>query len=125
MRVEHRYYYPDIVVVCDSPKFGDDKPASLLNPKVIIEVTFDTTGLRDWTKKRKHCQRIASLSQYVIVNCPEPSVAIWTRTDEGRWSGPEETDDGEVEIAGVMLGLPDIYEGVAALAAELGYRFED
>ena len=122
VKVDHAYLYPDVVVACSIPKFSGDKPASLLNPKVIVEVLSETTEGRDWNKKRKRYQRIASLQQYILVDCPEPSVAIWTRGNDERWSGPEEVAEGNVDIAATTVRLADIYEGVAALAAALGSR---
>jgi Uma2 family endonuclease len=36
------YTYPDIVVVCDEPRFEDDHFDTLLNPRVLVEVLSDS-----------------------------------------------------------------------------------
>ena len=41
------YTYPDVVVVCDEPKFEDEKLDTLLNPTLIVEVLSPTTEAYD------------------------------------------------------------------------------
>lgn len=48
------YVYPDVVVVCEEPKFEDATFDTLLNPTVVIEVLSKTTEARD---RHRECQR--------------------------------------------------------------------
>src|SRR5690242_18639278 len=41
------YTYPDIVVVCDPPQYGDTHHDTILNPALIIEVLLPTTEAYD------------------------------------------------------------------------------
>ena len=41
------YTYPDVVVVCDEPRFEDDVFDTLLNPTVIVEVLSPSTEAYD------------------------------------------------------------------------------
>jgi Uma2 family endonuclease len=38
-----QYVYPDVTVVCDEPQFSGEKPDTLLNPTVLIEVLSPST----------------------------------------------------------------------------------
>src|SRR5690242_5640728 len=40
----HRHYtYPDIVVVCDPPRFVDDQFDTVTNPSLVVEVLSEST----------------------------------------------------------------------------------
>ena len=40
---DNRYAYPDVVVVCNPPRFLDDTLDTLLNPELIVEVLSEST----------------------------------------------------------------------------------
>lgn len=64
----HSYTYPDIVVVCNEPRFEDDVFDTLLNPIVLIEVLSPSTEAYDRGEKFAHYRQIASLQEYVLVS---------------------------------------------------------
>ena len=72
MRVKNHqtdsYTYPDIVVVCDEPRFEDDVFDTLLNPIVLIEVLSPSTEAYDRGEKFAHYRQIAALQEYVLVS---------------------------------------------------------
>jgi len=45
------YTYPDVVVLCDEPRFSDEQKDTLLNPALIIEVLSEST--EDYDRGRK------------------------------------------------------------------------
>src|SRR5436190_17376061 len=59
-----RFYYPDVSVVCDTPRFADDARDVLLNPLVVIEVLSDRTAAFDRGRKFLSYQTIDSLQEY-------------------------------------------------------------
>src|SRR5947208_2413562 len=61
------YTYPDIVGVCDEPRFEDGYTDTLLNPQVIVEVLSESTEAYDRGEKFAHYRRLDSLREYVLV----------------------------------------------------------
>ena len=61
------YFYPDIVVVCEEPRFEDDVFDTLLNPIILVEVLSPSTEAYDRGEKFAHYRQLASLQEYVLV----------------------------------------------------------
>ena len=59
------YFYPDVSVVCDEPRFEDDALDILTNPQVIVEVLSDSTENYDRARNLNvivnwnHCKNIS------------------------------------------------------------------
>ena len=72
MRVKARpitsYFYPDVAVVCDEPRFEDDMFDTLLNPTVVVEVLSRSTAAYDKGEKFEAYKQIASLQEYLLVS---------------------------------------------------------
>ena len=62
------YTYPDVVVVCDEPRFEDDVFDTLLNPTVLVEVLSPSTEAYDRDRKFSRYRQIASLQEYILVS---------------------------------------------------------
>ena len=62
------YFYPDIVVVCDKPRFEDNVFDTLLNPILVVEVLSPSTEAYDRGEKFAHYQELASLQEYILVS---------------------------------------------------------
>ena len=62
------YFYPDVVVVCDEPRFEDDVFDTLLNPTVVVEVLSRSTAAYDKGEKFEAYKQIASLQEYILVS---------------------------------------------------------
>ncbi len=62
------YFYPDVAVVCNKPRFEDNTFDTLLNPIVIFEVLSPSTEARDRGEKFWHYQQLVSLQEYVLVS---------------------------------------------------------
>ena len=62
------YFYPDIVVVCDEPRFEDDVFDTLINPQVVIEVLSDSTANYDRGEKFRRYRQLESLQEYILIS---------------------------------------------------------
>ncbi len=93
--------YPDVSVLCAPPIPHDEDPDAATNPVILVEVLSRTTERWDRTGKRLHCQQLASLRVYVLVDSQQQRVEWYTRAADGAWvyrsAGPgqvAEIDDG-------------------------------
>ena len=66
--VTSSYFYPDVVVVCEEPRFEDDVFDILLNPIIVVEVLSPSTEAYDRGEKFSHYRHLASLQEYVLVS---------------------------------------------------------
>jgi Uma2 family endonuclease len=57
------YTYPDIVAICGEPRFADNRPETLINPILIVEVPSKATESKDRVLKFREYRRIESLKQ--------------------------------------------------------------
>ena len=62
------YFYPDVVVVCEEPRFEDDVFDILLNPTILVEVLSPSTEAYNRGEKFSHYRQLASLQEYVLVS---------------------------------------------------------
>jgi Uma2 family endonuclease len=108
------YAYADVVVVCGPPQLDDDFKDNLLNPTVIIEVLSPSTERYDRGKKFESYQRIASLTEYVLVSQDIPRVEQFLRQLDGRWLYSETSGEGIIELASIecKLSFRDIFAKV-------------
>ena len=61
------YFYPDVVVVCEEPRFEDDVFDTLLNPIILVEVLSPSTEVYDRREKFAHYRQLPSLQEYLLV----------------------------------------------------------
>lgn len=114
VRVEklNRFYYPDIVVVCDEDK-EDEYYAT--KPKIIIEVLSPSTSLTDRREKMFAYKEIESLVEYVLIEQDKMYAEIYRRREgSDLWDWIEYDAGEEIEFASVEFKMPmkDIYEGI-------------
>lgn len=62
------YFYPDVVVVCDEPRFEDDAFDTLINPQVIVEVLSTSTESYDRGEKFACYRQLESLQEYILIS---------------------------------------------------------
>jgi Uma2 family endonuclease len=81
------YSYPDIVVICDEPKYLDEHRDVLLNPRAIVEALSGTTEAFDRGLKFTRYQKYNStLADYVLVSQDRPQIEHFHREKNGKWS---------------------------------------
>ena len=79
--------YPDASVVCGPTERDPHKKTNVTNPRVIVEVTSDSTEDYDHGEKLTHYKQVPSLEAIVIVSHREARVDVWSRhTDSASWS---------------------------------------
>lgn len=100
------YYHPDVIVVCDEPRFEDDTFDTLLNPILVVEVLSPSTAAFDRGEKFEHYKQIASLQEYILVSQDRVHVERY-QCQETQWihntfQGLEDT----LSLASIECTLP-------------------
>jgi|ERR1051325_643308 Uma2 family endonuclease len=107
------FYYPDVMVGCDS---RDTHDLYSRYPKVIVEVSSESTERLDRGEKRLAYQSIETLEEYMIVAQDRAEVTIFRRANA--WKPETVAGLGQSVIfqsLGLKLPLSLIYEGVLKL----------
>lgn len=109
-----RYFYPDLVITCEEPRFEDREVDTLLNPQVVIEILSPSTETYVRGKKFAAYRRLESLREYVLVSQTAPQIEHFARVEHGWLMTVVQGLDGELLLptAGCRLPLTDIYERV-------------
>lgn len=105
------YFYPDVVVGGDKPRFEDNAFDTLVNPILIVEVLSPTTESYDRGEKFAHYQKLASLREYILVSQDRIHVEHF-RLTETQWVGKAFHAPGDVlslDTIECQLPLRDIY----------------
>ncbi|MEL7244519.1 MAG: Uma2 family endonuclease [Cyanobacteria bacterium J06573_2] len=105
------YYYPDVVVTCDS----DDKDRFSLNyPCLIIEVLSPSTEITDKREKLVNYRNLESLQEYVLISQDEIKVEVYRKDNQSHWSLQILGKEDELHLNSIKLTLTmaDIYEDV-------------
>ncbi len=109
------YFYPDVVVVCDKPRFEDNVFDTLLNPILIVEVLSPSTESYDRGEKFAHYQELMSLREYILVSQDRIRVEHH-RLVETLWVGKTfEAPEDILKFNSIECELPlrDIYTRVS------------
>jgi Uma2 family endonuclease len=103
-----RYVYPDVSVVCGPISLQDGDV--LANPSVLVEVLSSTTESYDRGQKWEGYQRLASLTDYLLVAQHEPRVEHYQRAPDRGWFY-RAYDAGErvVLASGAQLDVDALY----------------
>ena len=75
------YFYPDVTVVCDEPRFEDDTFDTLLNPVLIVEILSPSTAAFDRGEKFEHYKQLDSLQEYMLISQNRVHVERYLRQD--------------------------------------------
>ncbi len=115
------YTYPDVVAVCGPREFADDAHDTLLNPAVIFEVLSPSTEAYDRGKKFAHYQRLASLTDYVLVAQDRVWVDHYARQGAGWFLTAAGDLAATMRLASLdaALALAAVYANVELPAADL------
>ena len=108
------YTYPDIIVVCDEPRFEDSHFDTLLNPTVLIEVLSPSTAAYDRGEKFRRYQQLDSLCEYILISQDKVRVEHYLRQEQ-TWDLTEFhalSDVCQLVSIGCQLSLQAIYAKV-------------
>ncbi|MDE2750746.1 MAG: Uma2 family endonuclease [Chloroflexota bacterium] len=85
MEATGSYAYPDLSLVCGTPRYENSRPETLLNPKVIFEILSLSTERRDRGIKLRHYREIESLSDYVLISQSAFHIEHHSRLPDDTW----------------------------------------
>ena len=108
------YTYPDVIVVCDEPRFEDNEFDTLLNPIIVVEVLSPSTEAYDRHEKFSLYKQLASLQDYLLVSQDRVKVKQYHHQDT-EWILNEFyslEDMFSLESIDCKLSLRDIYRRV-------------
>jgi Uma2 family endonuclease len=106
------YTYPDVVVLCEAPRFSDEQKDTLLNPSLIIEVLSESTKDYDRGGKFEQYRTIESFVEYLLIAQDRPHVEHHTRQHGDTWLLLETNnlqDTIQLKSVPCSLRLADIY----------------
>lgn len=107
--------YPDVSIVCEEPRFEDDRELVLLNPLVLVEVVSDSTEAYDRGRKFENYKSIPSLQEYVLIAQDRMHVDHLALQSDNKWLITSYGEkDGPVELPALScsLSLAEIYANV-------------
>ncbi|WP_309736833.1 Uma2 family endonuclease [Chamaesiphon sp. OTE_75_metabat_556] len=117
------YFYPDVVVGCNSEDFKSKKLIS--HPRLIIEVLSPGTESYDRGEKFKQYRQMPSLQEYIIIDPRQVSIECYRLNDRQKWeltpySSEDLTDPTIVEFPCIEFecSIASIYEDVEFDTAE-------
>lgn len=102
--------YPDVTVVCGPSERDPHSPTHVTNPKVLVEVSSNSTADYDRGEKLQHYQRIPSLEAIVLVDHASERIDLWTR--EGQAWRVRSFAAGEVvplDTVGATVPVDEVY----------------
>jgi len=109
------YTYPDVVVVCEQPKFEDEEVDTLLNPTLLVEVLSTSTERYDRIAKTSYYRTLDSLAEHLLVAQHEIRIEQSVRQPNGEWiQFAYGSLDNVVELKSIecSLLLRDVYDKV-------------
>jgi Uma2 family endonuclease len=109
------FAYPDLLVVCPKLQFSGDKPDTLLNPLVIIEILSDSTESTDRGAKFFHYRQIPSLKEYVLVSQNSSKIEKYHLNSSSKWELEETTEENpsmELHSISCVLKLDEVYDKI-------------
>jgi Uma2 family endonuclease len=106
------YYYPDLIVSCDSRDLNAHKFIQF--PKLIVEVLSPGTAEKDRGDKFRDYQCIPSLQEYLLINSDKISAECYKRGEGRMWLYSPYTvgDEIALESIGYRMRIEQLYVGV-------------
>lgn len=103
------FVYPDIIIVCGEPQFGDEVADTLLNPTVVIEVLSPAIEPYDRGRKFHNCRTLDSLQEYLLVAQDAYRIERFLRQTDVTALGAVL----ELPSIGCKLAVADVYDKVS------------
>lgn len=106
------FTYPDVMVICGSIALTRDRPDTVTNPCVIVEVLSDATRDYDRGEKFTLYQAIPTFQEYLLIEQDRVWVEHWQRQPTGDWTVQTyATLDVIISLPtlGVTLPLREVY----------------
>lgn len=116
---DRRYVYADAVVVCGPMKTEPGTSDVLANPLMIVEVLSRSTEAYERGEKWEAYQRLASLTDYLLVAQTAVRVEHYQREADGSWRYRVMSAGDSVTLAnGATVAIDAVYDMAFDLAAD-------
>ena len=86
------YFYPDVVVTCDTVDISDPKISTIVAPKLVIEVLSPSTVAYDRGQKFAAYRTLPSLQEYVLIDPESKTLEVFRKNTAGIWELHPSTD---------------------------------
>ncbi len=109
-----RYRYPDLLAHCPPADLTGEKPPSLRNPVLLVEVLSPSTSTTDLREKLIEYRQIESLLEYWIVSTDAPYLLRYDCSGPALIVYPYKGLDVtfKSELLGVKVALADVFDGI-------------
>lgn len=111
-RKNSRYFYPDLVVSCNSQDLQSRQFVQF--PQVIVEVLSPSTASYDRGNKLRYYRQITSLQEYVLVDSQQVWVEVYQRAEGEMWYYYGYGAGDLIRLASIEFecGIDWLYEGI-------------
>ncbi len=110
VKIEKKFFYPDVMVDCSQ----EDTEYYVEKPSIIVEVLSKSTRQRDKTEKRLAYFQISTLQEYILIEQDFVEIEFWSRDHENRWQQSVYYlgDDLTFEAIGLTVAVEEVYRQV-------------
>lgn len=88
--------YPDVTVVCGPYQSDPEDKNTIVNPRVVVEVTSESTEHYDRAEKLASYQSIRTMSAIVLVSHRERLIEVYERQPDDSWKRAEARRQGRI-----------------------------
>lgn len=112
------YYYPDVIVSCDSRDLNARK--FIQYPKLIVEVLSPSTEAKDRGEKFSYYRTIPTLQEYILIESEKIGVECYRRGEGRMWLYYPYTVGDTIALESIEFScaIDLVYEGITFETAE-------
>ncbi len=110
-----QYTYPDVMLIQGKPIYLENTTATVINPRLVVEVLSKSTGNYDRGEKFDYYRSIPELQEYILIDQSCYHVMQYVKTNQGQWLLTDYTKAEDIVKLGsvdLVLTLNDIYDRV-------------
>ena len=110
VKIDQKYFYPDVMVDCSN----EETDYFVEKPSIIVEVLSKSTRQRDKTDKRLAYFQISTLKEYVLIEQDFVEIEFWSRDENNYWQQSVYYlgDDIHFQSIDLTVSVEDIYRQV-------------
>ena len=97
--------YPDVTVVCGPYQRHPTSKNTVVNPRVVVEITSESTEDYDRGEKLASYERIPTLDAIVLVSHRERLIEVLERAEGGPWRRVEARSGGRARVEALSCDL--------------------
>ena len=105
---EGRYVYPDTLAVCGDVEESENVTGAITNPRLVVEVTSESSGDYDRGAKFRYYSRLPSVREYLILEQTQMAATLYRRDEADALFSRSDYEGGEtmLELRSVDLEVP-------------------